>query len=63
MSWLEREKKSVYEIASQNLRNALTYLHRDLKMPREMLEAQVRGILTSFALEDVYEQERKRDEK
>lgn len=47
-------RKSVYEIASQNLRDTLRYLHRELKLPREALELQVRGILHSFEVEDAH---------
>jgi hypothetical protein len=55
--------RSSFECASQNLRATLRYLHRDLQMPRETLRMQVDGILTSFAVEDAYEQTRRVDPK
>lgn len=47
---------SPFEIASQNLRNLLAHMYAELKMPPETIELQVRGMLTSFQVQEKYEQ-------
>jgi hypothetical protein len=54
--------RSAFETASQNLRATLSYMHRELGMPRDTLRMQVDGILASFAVEDAYEQGRRQIE-
>jgi hypothetical protein len=53
---------SAFEIASRALREKLRYLHRELKMPIETIRLQVDGILHSFAVEDLYEKDKLKNE-
>ncbi len=52
--------RSAFECAHQNLRATLRYLRYDLAMPSDTIRMQVDGILRSFAVEEIYEQERLR---
>lgn len=51
-------QKSPFETAHQSLRQLLRYLRYELDMPPEAIRTMISGILTSFAVEEVYERER-----
>lgn len=51
---------SAFEAAALNLRQLLAHFYRDLKMPADTIRMQVDGVLTSFAVQEAYEQENQR---
>lgn len=47
---------TAFEQAAMTLRQLLSYLYRDLKMPPDTIKLQVNGLLLGLQAEELYEQ-------
>lgn len=56
-------ERTSYEIARENLRQALEYLRYDMRIPEDMLRIQIDAILRSFVVREMFDRGQPADEK